>query len=693
MSVFSFNLPQCHQQVRRAMTFLMVLLGYLFTISYTLAADSGWLKDAHHPYAQARLRTDIPNDNQVNAVLEIQLAPGWKTYWRSPGEGGIPLELDWADNTVSSQILWTVPEAFEISGIYTQAYRDRVVLPLTISATGTLPNTLTGTLMLSSCSNICMLTPYDFSLDLTAPRDAFFDIDYQSALENTPKQTDLVNQVSATYQENQLEIHIEGHQNWATPQLFIDTLPDGYFGRPDIKIAGNQLTAIVPISGDDPNAIVDLTRKTVSFVVSDQAKAQDIRAVINQDATSAAPSPEFSLWQVIGFAFLGGLILNLMPCVLPVLGIKLGHILHTDPHNKTLLRRQFFASSAGIIVSFWLLALLMTVLRLANASLSWGIQFQNPIFIGFMVIVTALFSVNLFGLLEFYLPNSWTNYLATRGNNGLRGHFLQGMLATLLATPCSAPFLGTALAVALIAPLPQLWLIFTFLGLGMSLPWLVIALVPKFAQFLPKPGRWMNVVKLILGLMMLASSLWLFSLLTNHISHLASGIILTLFTVTLLFAIAKKYGLKILVYTLLGGCLAVGGGYLLQQTILKTTSYTEHDNIDWQPLSEEAIENALASGKRVFVDVTADWCMTCKMNKINVLMREEIQQLLAEPDVIALRGDWTKPTDAITQFLKKRGQFAVPYNQIYGPGLPNGVALSPILTTHDVITLMHQAKG
>lgn len=268
------------------------------------------------------------------------------------------------------------------------------------------------------------------------------------------------------------------------------------------------------------------------------------------------------------------------------------------------------------------LALLMTVLRLTNQALGWGIQFQNPWFIGVMVVVMLTFSASLFGWFEFRLPSAMTTTLATHGGNGLSGHFWQGAFATLLATPCSAPFLGTAVAVALTASLPTLWGLFIALGLGMSLPWLLVALRPGLALRLPRPGRWMNILRRLLGVMMLGSAIWLATLLLPHLG-LAGH------------ASAKE-------------------------------------SVNWQPLSEQAIEDALAQHKRVFIDVTADWCITCKVNKYNVLHKDDVQAALQQPDVVALRGDWTLPSEAITEFLKKRGQVAVPYNQIYGPGLPEG---------------------
>lgn len=397
-------------------------------------------------------------------------------------------------------------------------------------------------------------------------------------------------------------------------------------------------------------------------------------------------------------ALAGGFILNLMPCVLPVLAMKLGSILQTGQQTRRQIRWQFLASSAGIVTSFWLLALLMTALRLGNHALGWGIQFQSPWFIGFMVLVTALFTANLFGLFEINLSSSLNSRIAAprvenAGARGLAGHFGQGALATLLATPCSAPFLGTAVAFALAAPLPALWGIFTALGVGMSLPWLAVALWPKLVLFLPRPGRWMNRLRIGMGGLMLASSLWLLSLMVSHVGLQLVIVITGVLLLTLLLAIGWRYGVRVAAIVSLIGVLIIGGLLLAGSLTANLWRKPLHDNIPWQPLTESAIKEALVEHKRVFVDVTADWCVTCKVNKIHVLMRDDVQQALQAPDVVALRGDWTRPSADITEFLRQRGSVAIPFNQIYGPQQPQGVVLSPLLDSDVLLKILADAKG
>ncbi len=309
-----------------------------------------------------------------------------------------------------------------------------------------------------------------------------------------------------------------------------------------------------------------------------------------------------------------------------------------------------------------------------------------------MVLITAIFTANLFGLFELRLSSNMNTKIATAGGQGYSRHFWEGAFATLLATPCSAPFLGTAVAYALIAPLSELWLIFTALGLGMSLPWIMVAMFPSIAKVLPKPGKWMNRLRVVLGFMMLLSCIWLITLL---IPHFGIGIVAAIFVaiaLILLFAIAKHYGKKTLFASMVITLILGGTSYLfIAQPDTQTLAGQDH--VNWQPLSEEAIHQALAENKRVFIDVTADWCVTCKANKYNVLLRDDVQKALSEPDVVALRGDWTKPSEQITQFLKQRGQVAVPFNQIYGPCNKEGEILPPLLNKDLMLTILSEAKG
>ncbi len=612
----------------------------LLWLPVSWAAESGWLRSPDNDHASVRLRADTSPEGETRLLLDVKLEDGWKTYWRSPGEGGVAPVIAWKENMPAVDWFWPTPSRFDVAGMTTQGYHHRVTFPMAVR--GPSPAMLRGVLTLSTCSNVCLLTDYPFTLKPSA-HDPAFAHDYAQAMGQIPLSRGLTQTLSVGARPGELVVEATRAGGWSSPALFLDTVDNADFGKPQLRVEGEKLLATVPVSDGWGEGAPDLRGQTVTLVLANDGVAQESTLAIGSTTAKMADSTELPLWQVMLMALAGGLILNLMPCVLPVLGMKLGSILLVEEKSRQRIRRQFLASVAGIIASFMALAMLMTVLRLTHQALGWGIQFQSPWFIGFMGLVMLIFSASLFGLFEFRLPSAMTTRLATHGGNGMAGHFWQGAFATLLATPCSAPFLGTAVAVALTASFPVLWGLFLALGVGMSLPWLFVALRPGLALRLPRPGRWMNGLRRVLGVMMLGSAIWLATLLLPHLGY--------------------------------------------------ATGSPVKERVVWQPLSEQAIQDALAQHKRVFIDVTAEWCITCKVNKYNVLQREEIQDALQQPDVVALRGDWTLPADDITDFLKKRGQVAVPFNQIYGPGLPQGQSLPTLLTRDAVLQTLRDAKG
>ena len=666
---------------------LLVCLGWQ---AMAIAADSGWLTSAQNDHARVRLQGDFSNPAQSRLLLEVELESGWKSYWRSPGQGGIAPQILWQHEAPTQvQWHWPTPKRFEVAGLSTQGYQGDVRFPMTLNASK--GSTLSGILRLSTCSNVCILTDFPFQLVLADAAPGGFDFAYAQAMSTLPQAMASDIKLTAGYGANELQLVAERPQGWQQPAIFLDGQAEAEFGEPKLQVEGQRLVARIPVSDGWQGDAPDLTGRLQGLLLVDGEQAWQGETSINAPLALPAAGPDsgHSLLWLIGTALLGGLILNLMPCVLPVLALKLGSILQLETRARRPIRLQFLAASAGILVSFWALALMSTLLRATQGAVGWGIQFQSVWFIGFMVMVTLLFCANLLGLFEFRLPSRLSTRLATTGDNSLGGHFLQGSFATLLATPCSAPFLGTAVAFALGAPLGQLWLIFTALGIGMSLPWLAIAAWPSLALWLPKPGPWMGRLRMLLGLMMLGSSLWLLSLLSAHLGSLTTGWLMAAVLLALLVAIGWRHGVR--GFTLTLALSALIGGALLLGGALTAPNTPQRETVQWLPLSESALQQALTDNKRVFIDVTADWCVTCKANKYNVLLRDEVQSALSAPDVVALRGDWTRPNDSLAAFLRARGAVAVPFNQIYGPGLPKGEVLSPLLDKADLLTTLHKA--
>ena len=698
-----------------AMLFISTLLLSAFSASVQ-AFSTGWLTHPDHPPAQVRfmLTGEVDEINQqAYGLLEVKLDGDWKTYWRSPGEGGVAPLLDWSQSTNLSglQWYWPTPAFYEQMGVMTLGYKHNVVFPMKLTFDDiNEPLAFKGKLTLPTCTNICVLTDYQLDLPAITLTDANIDSEaqhlYQQGLAHVPKKsvpkkngaTEVVN-VSFDYQSQQLQVQLAQSTAWKNPQILVDgaQVTDDYFSQPELQITNN-------VEGDVSRHLVtasykvtnwlgktDLVGKSVSITVSDALFAHELTATI--DDKPLVENSSSGLLTIIVFALLGGLILNIMPCVLPVLGMKLNSMVASSSASKSTIRVQFLASAAGILTSFWLLAAGLLVLKFTGNAIGWGIQFQSPWFIGFMITITALFSANLLGLFEVQLPSRFSTSLAGKGDSSTVGHFVQGMFATLLATPCSAPFLGTAVAFAFGATVFEMWMVFTFLGLGMALPWLVFALFPSLVSLMPKPGPWMNKVKVIFGVMMLITTLWLLSLLSVFIGTLATVVIGLLLCAYLLFSVVRKQGKNTLIIILAVSIVSISAGLFIGSMTASKWATPLKDDLNWQPLNEQSIDEYVKQGKTVFVDITADWCITCKANKIGVILQKPVYPALQQDHVITMMGDWTKPSDKVTDYLKSHGRFGVPLNVVYGPNAPQGIPLPVILSSDDVIQALEDARG
>lgn len=650
---------------------------------HAYAQSSEWTSTPLYPEIKMKLRSNSLEHNHVELLLDLQLGQHWKTYWRSPGNGVESLQFKWDNATVSPHIYWPVPTRFLVAGIYTQGYKNSVSIAMKLE--GELPPLLVGTLTIPVCSDICTLIRYPISLSTTTKNyDGVFEVDYFNALNKASANEGVFTSLVSTIENNSLIITAQAVHTWQQPQLFIDNTQTLQFGLPDVHYQDKQLIAKIPIiAGASSQLPANLP---IDIVISDDNHAQQGHYFVNtvQDTSSS-----FS-FAIIGYALLGGFILNLMPCVFPVLGMKLAHFLTLQQKEKKVLRQQFLLSSLGIISSFWLLAGVITLLKLGGITLGWGVQFQHPLFLFVMAFIMFVFTLNLLDAFYLYLPPSISNFLANKGSNSSWGSYLQGMFATLLATPCSAPFLGTAITIAFLSSLPVLWIIFTFMGIGMSLPWFLVALFPQIARFMPKSGIWMSRIKFLLGILMLFSTLWLLSLLIAHINGYWVATLIILTIIIALYSVYKRYTKGYLILML--GCLMLfGSGYAYHA--YTTNNRDKNDGIHWQPFSEHAISQALNEGKTVFVNVTASWCITCKVNELNVFSLKEVQTQLNRNDVVALKADWTTQDAVVTAFLHSQNQYSIPFYQVYTPDQPQGKTLATLLKKWDIINLLsHQQE-
>ncbi len=692
--------------VHKALIGILVVLCSLLSFGVNAeTVNTGWLTNPDHPPVETRfVLTGQVNEQEktVAGFLEVRLSGDWKTYWRSPGEGGIAPSMVW-DQSINIEEIewhWPHPKRFSLLGIETLGYIGSVIFPMTLHVSDwSKPVVFNSNLTMSSCTTVCVLTDYPFELSfipsqLQVSEDAMHV--YAQGLSQVPQASPLIENLEIFWDESKskLQVIVDKKQGWHSPDMLIDgtsePVQDSAFLNPKFSVDGKRLTAT--FDAKSWMGTPELAEQELIVTIEDNEFMAEQSAIAKAKPISQL-SGEVSLAQMVLFALLGGLILNIMPCVLPVLGMKLSSVISAHGLEQRQIRFQFLASASGILFSFWMIAFALTILKLSGSAIGWGIQFQSGWFIGLMVLITALFGANMLGLFEIRLSSNANTWLAQKGSDSYRGHFVQGMFATLLATPCSAPFLGTAVAFALATNIVTMFAIFTALAIGMALPWILVAIFPTIALKLPKPGSWMNKVKLLFGVMMLITSVWLLTLLANHLPIFWIYVIGIVGFALAVLRTLRVYGEKAAAW--FGGSVIVlvTAGMMIGSMTADKWATPLPQAPDWIPLSTQAIEQYVDDGKTVFVNVTADWCITCKANEIGVLLQEPVYGALTSSDVVPMEGDWTVPSEKVTSYLQSNGRFGVPFNMVYGPNAPQGIALPVILTEEAVMDALDKASG
>jgi len=641
-----------------------------------------------------------PGSGTLSAGLDLTIAEGWKTYWRTPGEVGFPPTVDWSgsQNIASVDFLYPAPHRFTAFGIENFGYSGEVVFPLRITLENPgAPAILNGAVSLLVCSDICV--PEDFALRLTV--DAGTGIDAVSAARITTFAAQ-VPQEAADSDITILAAHVNQDQTALTVTARSDTAftaPDVFpefgdyssFGAPDIRMGegGRLIWASLPILS------LDAELPPLRLTITDGARAATLPAALAE----AAPPPPFAVAQVLPgvsdiawialVALLGGLVLNVMPCVLPVLSIKLGSVMAAQGQSRSRIRGGFGFAAFGVLVFMWVLAGITLAVQGAGGTVGWGLQFQNPVFLALMFVVLMVFAANLFGAFEITLPSTVQTRLAQSGGAGHAGDFATGVFAAVLATPCSAPFLGTAIAFALTGRPVDVAIVFTALGVGLALPYILVALFPGLVSYLPKPGRWMVWIKIVLGGLLAVTAAWLIWVLMGVGGQTAALAVLAL-TAVLIMVLTVRPGPRAVT---IGAAVAFAALPLAAAAFLADAAPRNQSETAWTAFDRGEIARLVAQGDVVFVDVTADWCLTCIANKTLVLDRDPVASALVASGVVPMRADWTRPDDRIAQFLADNNRFGIPFNAVYGPGAPDGIVLSEILTTVAVLDALAQAAA
>jgi suppressor for copper-sensitivity B len=659
------------------------------------AAASAWVET---PQAKVRLISAVRGSGGQASLplgLQFQLQPGWKTYWRDPGDAGLPVTVDWAGSTnlAGAVLAWPAPMRFTLFGLDTFGYEDEVVLPIQARPSDPAkPIGLRVKVDYLVCEKVCIPQTASLALDLSAgppmPSDYVQLIDrYVAQVPGDGAAHGLTLESAIAAGDDKaplLKVAVDSLLPLVAPDLIVEGPKGLYFPKPSVTIerAGHRALlqiGVKRLAGGPPLAGAPLT-----LTVIDGSRGLEAQVAPAQGQESGN-----GLWPILLAALLGGMILNLMPCVLPVLSLKLLAFVGHGGKERMHVRLSFLASTAGVLASFLLLAGLLAVLRAGGQAAGWGLQFQQPLFLAGMAFLLTLLAGNLWGWFEIPLPG-FAGRLAetTETARGFLGDFLTGALATLLATPCTVPFIAPAVGFALAGSTSQIFAIFLLIGLGLSAPYLLVAAFPGLALHLPHPGRWMLQLKRLLGLGLGGTAVWLVYVLAGQVGRPAAAA-----TAAALFVAAAILAWHRLPRPWRGGAIVAAGiAALLAPALIAERPAPAIADGAWRPYSEAALSDLVSQGRVVLVDATADWCINCQVNHALVLDRGWAAEALSTGRIAGLRADWTSPSPAIARYLASFGRYGIPFDAIYGPRAPQGLAL-PSLLTEDALRKAAEAAG
>jgi thiol:disulfide interchange protein DsbD len=640
--------------------------------------------------------TARPGDT-VLAGLHLRMAPKWHTYWRNPGESGEATKVTWTlpPGITAGEIQWPVPEKLLWEGFVTYGYENEVVLivPLKLSpdlAAG--PKEIKASLTWLECEETCVpgKGTVNGTLTIAAERkpsgDAPLIEKFRGRLPVASPNVAARAWWAGAARGDVRELLIEATDTTLKSLDFLPDFAEDYeVGGATTNVAAHRIQKLVKkLSGDWPAKISGVLLE----------KAEDIAALVAFEMTlavasaapgapvdGASPVKDDPLWLNLVYALIGGLILNIMPCVLPVVSLKIFGFIRQAGESPARLRALGLAYGVGVVVSLMVLAGFVIALKNAGQAAGWGVQFQSPVFVVAVIVLVTLVALNLFGVFEVTLSGSAMDAasgLASR--EGLGGAFFNGALAVVLATPCTAPILAGALGFAFRQSTPVIVLFFITIGIGLALPYVLLCFAPKLMKFLPKPGAWMEKFKIALGFPVIATALWLFADVAP--AHFGDKLFwLGMFLVMLAVAAwvfgefyqrgRKRRGLALAVVVVL---LAVACGYALEVELnwrhpaaasAGTRAAVAEGELDWQPWSAEAVAAARSAGRVVLVDFTAKWCVTCQVNKKTSINIPSAKNRLRELNALLLRGDFTRQDPVIAAELQRFNRAGVPLVLVY----------------------------
>lgn len=674
---------------------LRLLFLSLFFIGLSVQAQPWKKPEPVQAELVSRFHDAVPG-TEFEIGLLLRHDSKWHTYWKSTGDTGLPTRIQWSlpQGWHASEILWPTPAVFKIGDLVNYGYGDEVLLPVRISVPASAKvgsvQDIKAEVSWLMCADQCV--PGKASLTLAvqvADKDGgatkastLFEASHTampSPLSDAsgvfdPKTHAVRVTFKSTEPFHHFYVFAEGDDSvvvYGAPQSVsrsADKISVTLQGTDELK-AGSQFSGVFAADGGP--------RKggwAGSFSVP--LESGTVAAPTVSDDT---PQTGLSSWLAVAMAFIGGLILNVMPCVFPVLSLKILSLVQDRQRINLPLHGVVF--TLGVLLTMLVLAGVLIAVKSAGISVGWGFQLQSPIFVASLAVIFAAISVNLLGWFEF----SCVRVSGGSYSNSLLNCFATGVLAVVAASPCTAPFMGAALGYALTASIRESIFVFLALGLGMSLPWLVLSLFPVLTAWMPKPGAWMNVFRKLMAIPMLLTMIWLLWVLSQQVSFTA--LVLYIAAVISLCVCLFLYGK--LQFSLLTAKLPIVLSAACAVLLFAAASSSLFRQPDaavqaadaWSP---QAVENALKAGKPVFVDFTASWCVTCQANKIAVLDREDIRKAFKQHGVVFLVADWTNQNPDITQALESFGRSGVPLYILYSPDGKTTV-LPELLTKNIVI--------
>tara|TARA_B110000503_G_scaffold142252_1_gene238435 strand:+ start:1963 stop:4095 length:2133 start_codon:yes stop_codon:yes gene_type:complete len=697
------------------LAFAALLAGLLWSnLSWSQAGQ--WQKSGP---VSARLISDqiadVGNYSQlVQGGLQLKLQPGWKTYWKVPGAAGAAPILNIAGEEDKVEFQWPAPTRFEVSGLQGYGYEDEVVFPFTWlhtrefgDAFADQSDKVDAVVEVYVCNLICLPLSLNLELPLAPINNSnFVDFGpsrllgaYRSKVPRRLKAPGNIDEqfypMQTSINEAGISLSYKSQAATATVDAFIENVDVHEWAAPKVARKGEQIVIHwkAPESWVMPSSAEPLLELTL--VEGDKSYA----LVQSMVYTLTKAYPWFELLTALVLAFFGGIILNFMPCVLPILSIKFLSFTKPELSTENSQKSLLLYTVAGIVTFFMVLAIAVIGLRFAGVYIGWGTQFQSPVYLVMVLLLVLTFSANMLGWFEFSLPSSWYSRLGTQQTPNSSNSsdvsnvhsvrftaFLQGVFTTILATPCSAPFVGVAVAFALTTDNWALVLIFFSMSIGLSAPYLLVYIQPKFLTFIPKPGPWMAWLKKVFFGLLIVTAGWLLWLISNHLGTMPM-VAIALMSVLWLFMWAPWFGpgaagKSIRRYLAL---------LIMLTSVLLIIFYPRLEPVPSEPTNKvefslEQLSLHREAGHQVFVNITADWCLTCKFNEINVLNNESVIAAFESTGTVYMQGNWTLPSKEIERFLTSQGRAGIPfYGVFYATRSPKENIILPELLTQDMV--------